>query len=506
MSVRPYAVKASPSTFLIQWNQRMKLESTNLTPIELSADAIVVGVHEEGVLPAPTAAVDEAVGGVITKLRDSKQIEGKANELTPLLGVTGVAAAQVLVVGLGDSAEFGRGQAYRAAAAAAKSLSAKERGTVGFYLADGLSDDILQAAIAGAMVGCQGQDLHRAEKKQHPFETLVFAAHEETVAAGQAIGEAVNLTRRLVNEPANKIYPISFAQVAEDVASSTGLEIEIWDEERLKAERCGSLLGVAQGSDHPPRLVVLRHKKGAEGDPTLALVGKGVTFDSGGLSLKTGNFMDNMKLDMSGAASVLGAMQAIATLDLPINAVGLMGLVENMPSGKAYRVGDVLTARNGKTIEVLNTDAEGRLVLADVLAVANDEGADRIIDLATLTGACVVALGLDVAGLMSNDQPWCDAIAAAADTCGERVWQLPMFEEFGDQLKGSVADLKNMGDGRWAGAITAAKFLEEFVDGTPWTHIDIAGPAFVEKSKPWVEGGGSGCLVRTLIEVAKTFG
>jgi leucyl aminopeptidase len=263
------------------------------------------------------------------------------------------------------------------------------------------------------------------------------------------------------------------------------------------------LLAVGQGSARPPRLVILRHKGATAEEPKLALVGKGVTFDSGGLSLKPSESMANMKMDMSGAATVLAAMQAVAKLDVPINVMGLVGLVENLPSSTSYRVGDVLTARNGKTIEVMNTDAEGRLVLADVLAVAVDEGAAKIVDLATLTGACMVALGRYVAGVMSNDQAWCDIVLAAARRCGEPAWQLPMFAEYAEDIKSEVADIKNIGDGRWAGAITAAKFLEEFVGETPWTHIDIAGPAFFEKSKPWIDGGGSGSFVRTLVEVAR---
>jgi leucyl aminopeptidase len=238
----------------------------------------------------------------------------------------------------------------------------------------------------------------------------------------------------------------------------------------------------------------------------LALVGKGVTFDSGGLSIKPTDGMLTMKCDMAGAATVLGAMQAIAKLNLPVNVIGLMGLVENMPGAAAMKLGDVLTARSGRTIEVHNTDAEGRLVLADVLDVAVERGASRIIDLATLTGACCVALGNDVAGLMTNDQPWCDQVAAAARTCGEPAWQLPMFPEYGEQIKSEVADIKNVGEGRWGGAITAAKFLEEFVDGKPWVHFDIAGPAFLDKSKPWLDGGATGCFVRTLVELARRSG
>jgi leucyl aminopeptidase len=250
-------------------------------------------------------------------------------------------------------------------------------------------------------------------------------------------------------------------------------------------------------------MVILRHSGGKKAEAPLALAGKGVTFDSGGLSLKPTEGMLTMKDDMAGGATVLAAMQAIARLGIPRNVIGVIGLVENMPSGASYKLGDVLTARSGKTIEVHNTDAEGRLVLADVLDVAVERGAAKIIDLATLTGACMVALGTDVAGLMSNNQEWCDAVAAAARRCGEPAWQLPMFPEYGELIRGGVADIKNVGEGRWGGAITAAKFLEEFVAGKPWTHIDIAGPAFSEKPKPHHDAGGTGAFVRTLVEVAR---
>jgi leucyl aminopeptidase len=313
----------------------------------------------------------------------------------------------------------------------------------------------------------------------------------------------VNLTRQMVNEPPSRIYPESFAAEAEKFAEEFGLGIEVWDEKRLDEERCGSLLAVARGSARPPRLVILSHNGGEPDDPILALVGKGVTFDSGGLSLKNTDNMKTMKCDMAGAATVFGAMEAIARLELPINVIGLAGLVENLVSGNSYKVGDVLTARSGKTIEVLNTDAEGRLVLADVLDIAVDRGADKIVDLATLTGACVIALGIDVAGLMTNNQDWCGVVKGAADACGEPAWQLPMFPEFAEDIQSKVADIKNVGEGRWGGAITAAKFLEQFVGDTPWVHIDIAGPAFLEKPKPWLDAGGTGAFVRTLVEVAR---
>jgi leucyl aminopeptidase len=287
------------------------------------------------------------------------------------------------------------------------------------------------------------------------------------------------------------------------MAVENGIEIEVWNEHRLAAERCGALLAVAQGSERPARLVILRYRGTTDDRAPLALVGKGVTFDSGGLSLKPTDGMKTMKGDMAGAAAVVGAMRAIAQMKLPVHVLGLLGLVENMVSGTAYKLGDVLTGRSGKTIEVLNTDAEGRLVLADVLNVAIERGAERIIDVATLTGACVVALGNDVSGLMTNDQSWCDIVAAAAKTCGEPVWQLPMFREYSEHIKSDVADIKNVGDGRWGGAITAAKFLEEFVQNKPWVHIDIAGPSFLEHAKPWLDAGATGAIVRTLVQVAR---
>jgi leucyl aminopeptidase len=362
----------------------------------------------------------------------------------------------------------------------------------------------VEAGVCGAMAGCQGQDLYRAEKKRHPFEELLWSGGgQAALQSGQVLGESTNLTRRLVNEPPQEIYPASFAEQAAQVSRQCGLELEIWDQQRLEAEACGSLLAVAKGSSRPPRMVILQYQGAGSDDPLLALVGKGVTFDSGGLSIKPTDGMLTMKCDMAGAATVLGAVQAIARLKLPVNVVGLMGLVENMPGAAAMKLGDVLTARSGRTIEVHNTDAEGRLVLADVLDVAVEMGAAKIIDLATLTGACCVALGNDVAGLMTNDQAWCDAVAAAARECGEPAWQLPMFPEYGEQIKSEVADIKNVGEGRWGGAITAAKFLEEFVDGRPWVHFDIAGPAFLEKPKPWLDGGATGCFVRTLVEVAR---
>ena len=289
------------------------------------------------------------------------------------------------------------------------------------------------------------------------------------------------------------------------MAGRTGMEVEIWDEDRLLRERCQAILAVGRGSARPPRLVILRYRgPGSPADaPDVALVGKGVTFDSGGLSLKPSDGMLTMKCDMSGGAAVLAAAATIAALELPVHIVAVIGLVENMTGPAAYKLGDVITARSGTTIEVHNTDAEGRIVLADVLDVVRGMQPRRIVDAATLTGACMVALGHDVAGLFTNDQPWCDAVAAAARAVGEPVWQLPMYADYDEQIKSEVADIKNVGDGRWGGSITAAKFLERFVGGIPWTHIDIAGPAFAEKPRPWTDGGGTGAMVRPFVELVR---
>ena len=479
--------------------------STRQNVLTIEADAVVVGVFSDTGMTTAAIEVDRAGGGLLARLIESKEIAGKPYELTPLWSAPGVRAPLVLVVGLGEQAKFDQGMAFRAAAAAARQAAARPRARVAFYLPCGPADEWVAGGIAGALAGCQGQDLYRSEKKRHPIGEIVWAeAADAATATGEIIGESVNLARRLVNEPPQEIFPASFTARAAEIAQACGLEIEIWDQDRLERERCGALLAVAQGSVRPPRLLILRHTGGRPNEPPLAFIGKGVTFDSGGLSLKPSDSMKTMKCDMAGAATVLAALQAIARLKLPIHVIGVAGLVENMPSGSAMKLGDVLTARNGKTIEVLNTDAEGRLVLADVLDVALGLQPSRMVDLATLTGACVVALGVDVAGAMTNHQGWCDELLAAARSCGEPVWQLPMFAEYREDIRSEVADIRNIGDGRWAGAIAGAKFLEEFVGDVPWVHLDIAGPAFYEKPKPWLDAGASGAFVRTLVELART--
>jgi leucyl aminopeptidase len=477
-------------------------------PAAIQAEAIVVFLTEGGVGSGAAAALDGATSGLLAQLAAAGEITGHRYDCVSLLAPAGLKARHVLVVGLGRREEIDTGVIYRAAATAARHLAGRPRSRVAFLCESTWDTTWMEQAVAGASVGMVGQDLYRAEPKRTRFGTTLWVgADAAAVARGATIGDGVNLARRLVNASPDHMYPESFAEEAAAIAGRTGLEIEIWDEDHLRRERCAAILAVARGSVRAPRLVLLRYRgrPQASGDqPDLALVGKGVTFDSGGLSLKPSESMMGMKMDMAGAASVLGALATIATLKLPIDVVAAVGLVENMTGPAAYKLGDVVTARSGTTIEIHNTDAEGRVVLADVLDVVRGLGPRRMIDLATLTGACMVALGHDCAGLFTNNQDCCDALATAARGMGESVWQLPMDADFGEQIKSDVADIKNVGDGRWGGAITAAKFLERFVGDTPWTHVDIAGPAFAEKPRPWTDGGGTGVMVRSLVELART--
>lgn len=482
----------------------MNVQPTTAVVTELESDAIVAGIFTDGILGPTLAELDASADGLVARLVARKEITGKQAEVTRLLSPPGLQTGELLIVGLGDPHTFGQGQAVRAAGAAAKQLAARQRNSVIFAFDGQWDDSTTSAAICGAITGCHGQDLYRSERKLHVFrEMLWYGASPQAVTEGVVLGECVNLVRRLVNEAPSIMTPVRFAEEAVGLAATFGLDIDVWDEQRLRQERCGALLAVARGSAHPPRLLTIRYRGTDDSEPPIALVGKGVTFDSGGYSLKPTDAMKAMKGDMAGAATVLGTLVAAKRLKLPVNVTGYAGLVENMVSGDAYKLGDVLTSRHGKTIEVLNTDAEGRLVLADVLDVAVSQGASRLVDLATLTGACVVALGTDVAGVMTNDQAWCDELMAAAQLCGEPVWQLPMFPEFAEQISSDVADIKNIGEGRWGGAITGAKFLENFVGQRPWIHADIAGPAFAEKAKAWLDAGGTGCLLRSLLQLLR---
>lgn len=463
-------------------------------------DVLVIPIGEEKELTGLPAQLNEQQGGWIARGIESGTISGKRGELALAPSPVSGGPATILTIGVGDPDLLDRGHTFDLGATIVRKLIENPKNHVVFALSDVIEPSRQDAFVAGAIVGCEVQALYMTEPSVAPPEQLSFVGFTPTsVSQGKIVGESVNLTRRLVNEPPNVIYPESFAELAADMARETGLAVEVWDPKKLAAEGCRAILAVGGGATHQPRLVILRHHGAGEDDPTLAIVGKGVTFDSGGLSIKPSDGMFDMKCDMAGAATVVGVMRAAALLKLPINLVGVCGLAENMISGDAYRLGDVIETRSGVTVEIHNTDAEGRVVLADALDVALQHRPVAIVDLATLTGACMVALGRDTAGLMTNDSTLCDQIAVAAQTEGEWAWELPMFTFFDEQVKSKVADIKNVGDGRWGGAITAAKFLERFVAHTPWVHIDIAGPAFAESPKPHRDAGATGVMVRTLI-------
>jgi leucyl aminopeptidase len=410
-------------------------------------------------------------------------------------------AKRLLFVGLGKRAEAKRATVHEAAAAAARHITTKKVGTVAFVVP---APEWTLAVGVGLAHGCQGPGIRKSTPTRFaPNHFILLGGDPDDLPRVRAEARGLWLARELVNLPPSELYPETFAAASADCGRLSNFAVEVWDESRLAAERMGSLLAVAKGSTRPARLAILRYT-GNPGGPTLGLVGKGVTFDSGGLSLKPTDGMVDMKCDMAGAAAVLAGTQAIADMKLPVNVLGVLALVENMLSGNSMKLGDVLTARNGKTIEVLNTDAEGRLILADALCYAS-EHTDRLVDFATLTGACMVALGTETSGLMTNNDGWGDAILAAIARAGERAWKLPMDASYDGLIKSKVADMRNTGGGRWAGAIAGGKFLQQFVGEAKWVHLDIAGPSFAEGESPALDAGGTGCMVRGIVEMALGF-
>ncbi|MEM6978571.1 MAG: leucyl aminopeptidase [Planctomycetota bacterium] len=473
--------------------------------LDLSGDDIlVVGIAADdgdaSMLTPSSTMVDQACGGRLAawaQQRDGLKKCGHITMTTMPIGDQGLTT--VVLVGLGRLEKLTRDDVFRAVASSVRSLSDTPCQSIAIGLGLDVAPSLHDGIAAGALFACEYQSIYRKSSgHQLPEQISLAGVNDQALHRGRALGHAINLTRRLVNEPPTIMNPSEFADRAVAMASDVGLKSETWDEAKLAAENCEAILAVGRGSSSPPRLVTLRHDGGGD-QPPVILVGKGVTFDSGGLSLKPSDGMVDMKCDMAGAATVVGVMRAVAELNLPLNVVGICGLAENMVSGDSYKLGDVIQTRSGKTIEILNTDAEGRVVLADALDVACDMNPAAIVDLATLTGACMVALGQEVAGLMTNQDDLASAIESAAQTEGEPVWQLPMFELYDDKVQSKVADIKNVGEGRWGGAITAAKFLENFVRGNPWLHIDIAGPAFADSAKSHRDAGATGVMVRTLV-------
>ncbi|MGB0759225.1 MAG: leucyl aminopeptidase family protein, partial [Rubripirellula sp.] len=391
--------------------------------LEQKSDVLVTGLTEEGSLSSTLAQIDTRTGGWVKRLVEDGEIRGKAGELTLLASPADTGPRMLLIIGLG-SGELDRDLAFESGAMLVRRLGDRQRETVVVALSEAFPPSTHDALVAGTLSGCEQQAIYQSEPAlQVPEKILFSGVSDESLQRGCAIGESIIQTRRLVNEPPAVVFPESFAEKATSLFAGTSVSVEVWDEQRLIAEGCRAILAVGAGSSKSPRLVILRYNGGGSEKP-LALVGKGVTFDSGGLSLKPSAGMLDMKCDMAGAATVVGVMHGIAKLGLKRNVLGFCGLAENMVSGDSYKLGDVIETRSGKTIEIHNTDAEGRVVLADTLDVAIQHEPRAMVDLATLTGACMVALGTDIAGLMSNDQAVCDEVQAAAGTEGEHVWQL----------------------------------------------------------------------------------
>ncbi|RLC92753.1 MAG: leucyl aminopeptidase [Chloroflexi bacterium] len=486
------------------------------------APLIVVNLFEGVTEPGgATGAVDKALGGQIRALVAAGDFRGKRNETAVLYPAVPIPAQRVLIIGLGKEEKFDLDGVRQAAGAAAK--KARDLGITRFSTIvhgggrAGLDlEDAAQAMVEGTILALYRFRQHKTEPDEDERPdveavTLVEFSEEKVpvvergARTGQAIAEAVSMTRDLVNQPANYATPTVLAETAQQLAADFGLHCQVLNREQMAELGMGALLGVAQGSEQPPKFVILEHDAGRDLD-TIVLVGKGITFDSGGISIKPSEHMEAMKSDMAGAAAVMGALRAAAALDVPLHVVGLMPATENLPSGRAIKPGDVLKSLSGLTIEVINTDAEGRLILADALAYAQRYQPQAVVDIATLTGACVVALGEITSGLMGSDPDLVARIKAAGGKTAEKVWELPLFEEYGEQLKSDVADVKNVG-GRPAGAITAAFFQSKFATGMPWAHLDIAGKALSDKERnPYTPKGATGVGVRLFVQLLRDWG
>ncbi len=482
---------------------------------ELDAQALAVAVFkdekpDEGILKE----LDQATAGVIRSVIESEELKGKEGE-TVYVHLSsdsgGVKARRLLLVGVGERGEYNRAGVSQMAGTAARFLRGKNIKSIAIIpRAEGDAEQTASSATEGAIISLFDPDKYRTvDKEERSIDRIIISvegadadALNRGIERGRVIGESVNFTRDLANEPGAYMTPTDMAERALEIAKEFGLSIDVLDESRMEQEGMGSLLSVSHGSEEPAKLIILRYTPAGDGAPKddnlLAFVGKGITFDSGGISLKPGENMELMKYDMTGGATVLGVMRAVAQLKPPIPVLGVAPCSENLPSGKATKPGDVVKAMSGKTIEIINTDAEGRLILADAIAYAKKLGAKRIIDMATLTGAVSIALGDVNTAILGTDQALIDEVIESGREVGEKFWQLPLDKEYTKQIKSDIADIKNVG-GKKGGTITAAAFLKEFAEETPWAHLDIAGTAWSDEAKPYRSKGPTGIAVRTLI-------
>jgi leucyl aminopeptidase len=503
----------------------MKTTLISTSPSQIETDCLVIAVVDNAAestgnnkpKPKPQLLTDDkSVLRAAEDLIASGEVTGKMLETALLHKPQRLKAKRLLLLGGGKAKNFSSTELRKLAGAAVRTLKAK--GVKSFAIAapssmagqagSGASDTV-KAIVEGALVGDFEPNYYQSDREDKKIDKLIIAVKgdektlQPALKQGRIIGEAQNFTRDLVNEPSNRMTPTILAERAQKMCEEVGLNCEVYGGDKIREMKMGAFWSVAQGSDEDPKLIVMRYEPaGAPEKPVLGLVGKGITFDTGGISIKPAEGMEKMKYDMAGGAAMIGAMRAIAQLKPNLRVIGIVCASENMPSGKAQKPGDVQIAMSGKSIEVINTDAEGRLVLADGLHYAKQLGATHLIDAATLTGACVVALGMVNAGVFDNNDEFYEAFSRAAKTSGEKMWRLPAEDEYRDLIKSDIADIKNIG-GRWGGATTAAMFLKEFVGDTPWIHLDIAGVAWLEDVKPWIAKGPSGIPVRSLAEFAQ---
>ena len=484
----------------------------------LETDTIVTYIFEENdPIQGRVSEIDSASNGLLKKIVSSGEATGKTLEFTLIHAPAGLKATRLLLVGAGKRAQFTSATLRKVAGAALRYLKSRSVKNFAFLVReDAANADTAQALAEGFITANFETDKYKTDKKNgKEIESVRIAGYSESersagekgLAAGKVIAESQNFARDLVNEPSNKLTPKILAERAEAMAKEAGLAVEILDEKKIADLKMGALLSVAQGSVEPPRVIVVTYTPAIAkpGAPVIGLVGKAVTFDTGGISIKPADGMEKMKYDMAGGATMLGVIRALAALKPNVKVICVVPSTENMPGGKAQKPGDIQTAMSGKTIEVLNTDAEGRLILADAIHYAKQLGVTHIVDAATLTGAIVVALANINVGVFGSDQVWTDKLLASAKAAGEKMWQLPMDDEYREFIKGSFADIQNIGSGKGGGSITGAWFIREFAGDTPWIHLDIAGTAWNDDAKPWLAKGPTGVALRTLVHLVQSF-
>jgi leucyl aminopeptidase len=496
----------------------MKTILSLVTPAEVDTECLVAVVldRNEGKKDKPQVSIetsDAAVKEACAEVIASGEVTGKMLEVTLLHHPAKPKAKRVLLLGGGKAKTFSASELRKLAGVAVRTLKGKGLRSFAFLAPEGKLkvEESVGAIVEGAFVGNFDSNTYQSDRRDQTIDALTVIASGDKTALQKSldeasiIGESQNFTRDLVNEPSNHMTPTILAERARKMAQEVGLKFEVFGGDKIQELKMGAFWGVAQGSDEPPALIILRYEPaGAPEKPVLGLVGKAVTFDTGGISIKPADGMEKMKYDMAGGAAMLGVMRAIALLKPKVKVTALICATENMPSGKAQKPGDIQTAMSGKTIEIINTDAEGRLVLADGLCYARQLGCTHLIDAATLTGAVVVALGYFNAGVFANDEKMYERFSKATAQAGEKFWRLPLDEEYKESIRSNIADIINSG-GRWGGAITAAMFLKEFAEDTPWMHLDIAGTAWMDDAKPWIAKGPSGIAVRSLVEFARNF-